>query len=171
MLFDLLNFLTFEKDILLVNLKYYYNKPDEHFPTSMQILFIESVYVPDHNYLSYFKGKYHGNQRTFLKFWKLSTDKKSKDFIEFKVHLIHIQETGPSIFFILQYWFYAIYTLVRWQSKTLLAIDDHRSIIARKSVFNCNLLPVWQQMAIQNTVSDNYWTTFVNSIYYYIIYK
>ena len=40
------------------------------------------------------------------------------------------------------------------QSKTLLTDDEHGSKIARNSVFNCHLLPVWRQMAIENSVSN-----------------
>ena len=36
--------------------------------------------------------------------------------------------------------------------------------ITRNSVFACHLSPVGQQMAIENTVSNNLWSTFVDSI-------
>ena len=39
----------------------------------------------------------------------------------------------------------AIITPGRWQSKTLLTTDKHGSNIARNSVFDCHLSPVWRQ--------------------------
>ena len=41
----------------------------------------------------------------------------------------------------------------RRKSKTLLTIDERGSKIDRNSVFDCHLLPVWRQMAIENAVS------------------
>ena len=40
------------------------------------------------------------------------------------------------------------------QSKTLFTIDECGLKIARNSVFDCHLLPVWRQMAIKNYVSN-----------------
>ena len=42
----------------------------------------------------------------------------------------------------------------RWQSKTLPTIDERGSKIDRNSVFDCHLSPVWRQMAIENSVSN-----------------
>ena len=46
----------------------------------------------------------------------------------------------------------------------LLTIDDLGSKFARNSVFDCHLSPIWQQMAIKNSVSNNFLSTFVDSI-------
>ena len=46
----------------------------------------------------------------------------------------------------------------RRQSKTLLTIHEHGSKIARNSVFDIRLSPVRQQMAINNSVSNNFLT-------------
>ena len=48
------------------------------------------------------------------------------------------------------------YTQGRQQSKTLLTIDEPQSKIARNSVFDCHLSPNWRQMAIKNSVSNNF---------------
>ena len=40
------------------------------------------------------------------------------------------------------------------QSKTLFTIDEHRSKVTTTSVFDCQLSPVRQLMAIENSVSD-----------------
>ena len=48
-------------------------------------------------------------------------------------------------------------TLGRWQSKTLLAIDERGSNIARNSVFDCHLSPIGRQMAIENSVSNDFY--------------
>ena len=45
----------------------------------------------------------------------------------------------------------AQYTPDRRQLKTLLAIDERGSKIARSSFFDCRLLPLWRQMAIENS--------------------
>ena len=45
----------------------------------------------------------------------------------------------------------------RRRSKTLLAIKDHGSKIARNSVFYCYLSPVGRQMAIEKSVSDDFY--------------
>ena len=50
------------------------------------------------------------------------------------------------------------------QSKTLLTIDERGSKTARNSVFNCHLSPVGRQMAIENSVSNDFLATFVDSI-------
>ena len=55
-------------------------------------------------------------------------------------------------------------TLDRQQSKMLLTIDERGSKIARNSVFDCNLSPNWRQMAIENSVSNNFLFMFVDSI-------
>ena len=52
----------------------------------------------------------------------------------------------------------------RRQSKTLQTIDERGSIIARNSVFYCHLSPVGRQMTIENSVSNDNWSTFVDSI-------
>ena len=55
----------------------------------------------------------------------------------------------------------------RRQSKTLLTlltINQHRLKITRNSVFDCHLCPVGQQMAIENSVSNDFSSTFVKSI-------
>ena len=52
----------------------------------------------------------------------------------------------------------------RWQSKTLLTIDERGSKFARNSVFDCHLSPVRRQMAIKNSVSNDFLFTFVDSI-------
>ena len=57
-----------------------------------------------------------------------------------------------------------IFTLGRRQSKTLLTIDERGSNIARNGVFDCHLSPVWRQMAIKNSVSNGFLSTFVDSI-------
>ena len=50
------------------------------------------------------------------------------------------------------------------QSKTLLTIEEHRSKIEINSVFDCHLWPAWQQMTIENSVSNVFLPTFVHSI-------
>ena len=40
------------------------------------------------------------------------------------------------------------------QSKMLLTIEECGSKMARNSVFDCHLSPVWRQMAIKNSVSN-----------------
>ena len=53
----------------------------------------------------------------------------------------------------------------RRRLKTLSTIDTERgSKIDRNSVFDCHLSPVGRQMAIENTVSINYCSTFLDSI-------
>ena len=44
----------------------------------------------------------------------------------------------------------------RWQSKTLLTIDERGSKIDRNSVYDCHLSPVGRQMAIENSVSNDF---------------
>ena len=51
----------------------------------------------------------------------------------------------------------------RRQFKTLWASDECGSQISRTSVFDCHLSPVGQQMAINNYISNDLWSTFVNS--------
>ena len=50
------------------------------------------------------------------------------------------------------------------QSKRLLSINECGSIIARNSVSDCHLSPVWRQMAIENSDSNDFLSTFVDSI-------
>ena len=50
------------------------------------------------------------------------------------------------------------------QSKTLLTIDERGSEIATASVFDCQWLPVGQLMAIEKSVSNYFWSTFVDNI-------
>ena len=52
----------------------------------------------------------------------------------------------------------------RRQSKTLSTIDERGSKIDRNSVFDSHLSPVWRQMAIENTVSIDFLSTFLDSI-------
>ena len=52
----------------------------------------------------------------------------------------------------------------RRQSKTLSTIDERASKIDRNSVFDCDLSPAWRQMAIENTVSFDFLSTFLDSI-------
>ena len=52
----------------------------------------------------------------------------------------------------------------RWQSKTVITIDKNGSKIAGNSVFDCYLSPVRRQMAIENSVSNDFLSTFVDSI-------
>ena len=44
----------------------------------------------------------------------------------------------------------------RRQSKTLLTIDEPGSKLARNSVFDCNLSPVGRQVAVENSVSNDF---------------
>ena len=46
----------------------------------------------------------------------------------------------------------------------LSTIDGRGSKIDRNSVFDCHLSPVWQQMAIENSVSNKFLSTFLDSI-------
>ena len=57
-----------------------------------------------------------------------------------------------------------INTLDRRQLKVLLTIDEHGSKIARNSAFDCRLLPVGRQMAIKNSVSHDFLSTFVDIV-------
>ena len=47
----------------------------------------------------------------------------------------------------------------------LLTIDHGGPKITRNIIFNSHLSPVGQQMAIENSVSKDFWSTFFNSIY------
>ena len=40
--------------------------------------------------------------------------------------------------------------------KNVNTVNEGRSIIFKNSVFDCHLSPDWQQMAIENTVSDDF---------------
>ena len=44
----------------------------------------------------------------------------------------------------------------RWQSKTFLTVDKRRSKIHRNIVFDCHLSPLGRQMAMENSVSENF---------------
>ena len=46
----------------------------------------------------------------------------------------------------------------------LLTIDEHGSKIARNSIFDCHLSPVGRQMAIKNSVSNDFLSTLIDSI-------
>ena len=60
---------------------------------------------------------------------------------------------------------FSSYTPGRRQSKTLLTIDERRSKIARNSVFYCHLSPVGRQMAIKNSVSNDFFLSmFIDSV-------
>ena len=52
----------------------------------------------------------------------------------------------------------------RLQSKKLSTIDKRRSKINRNSVLDCHLSPVGRQMTIENTVSIDLWSMFLDSI-------
>ena len=52
----------------------------------------------------------------------------------------------------------------RRQSKTLLTIDVRGLRIVRNSVFHCHLSTDWRQMAIENTLSSDVWSTLVDRI-------
>ena len=56
------------------------------------------------------------------------------------------------------------FTPGRRQSKTLSTIDERGSKIEWNSVFDSHLSPMWRQMAIENTVSFDFWSTFLDSI-------
>ena len=55
-------------------------------------------------------------------------------------------------------------TAGRRQAKTLFAIDKRGSNIDRNSVFDCHLSPVGRHMTIENSVSNDFLSTFVDSI-------
>ena len=59
---------------------------------------------------------------------------------------------------------FAKITLDRWQSKMLLKVDERGSKIARNSVFGCHLSPRGRQMATENSVSNDIFFTFIDSI-------
>ena len=46
----------------------------------------------------------------------------------------------------------------------LIAIDERGSKTARNSVLDCHLSPVWRQMAIENSVSNDFLSTFFDII-------
>ena len=50
------------------------------------------------------------------------------------------------------------------QSKTLFTVDECGSDIATTSVFDCQLSPVGRLMPIENSVSDYFWSTFVDNV-------
>ena len=50
----------------------------------------------------------------------------------------------------------------RWQTKTFRTIDERGSKIARNRVFDYHLSPDWRQMVIENPVSNDFRSTFVN---------
>ena len=45
----------------------------------------------------------------------------------------------------------------RWQSTTLLTVDERESKIAGNSVFDCHLSPIRQQMAFEYSVSNDFY--------------
>ena len=51
-----------------------------------------------------------------------------------------------------------------WQSKTLFSMEERGSEIATTSVFDCHLSLVGRLMAIEKTVSNYFWSKFVDSI-------
>ena len=57
-----------------------------------------------------------------------------------------------------------ILTIDRGQSKMLLTIDKCGSKFARNSVFDCHLSQVGRQMANKNPVSNNFLSTFADTI-------
>ena len=52
----------------------------------------------------------------------------------------------------------------RRQSKTLSTINERGSKIVRNCAFDCHLSPVWRQMAIKNSVSNDFLSTFLDNI-------
>ena len=46
----------------------------------------------------------------------------------------------------------------------LFTMDKRRSKIDRNSVFDCHLSPIGRQMTIKNSASNNFLSTFVDSI-------
>ena len=75
--------------------------------------------------------------------------------------IIHaISQNKMSIFIFLGILFaYSIRVLLHEdysQSKTLLTINERGSKIARNSVFDCHLSPAGRQMAIKNSVSNDF---------------
>ena len=62
------------------------------------------------------------------------------------------------------YFFYSTLSPDRRQSKALLTIDERGSKTARNSVLDCHLSPVWRQMAIENSVSNDFLSTFFDII-------
>ena len=50
------------------------------------------------------------------------------------------------------------------KSKTLLTIDEPGSEIATASVFDCQRSPVGRLIAIEKSVSNYFWSTFVDNI-------
>ena len=57
-----------------------------------------------------------------------------------------------------------IITWDRRQLKMLFTIDECGSKIVKSRVFDCHLSPDWRQMAIKNTVSSDFLSTFLHSI-------
>ena len=56
----------------------------------------------------------------------------------------------------------------RRQSNTRFTIDKRGSKIDKNSVSNCHLSPVGRQMTIKNSVSNDFLSTFVDSIEFLI---
>ena len=56
------------------------------------------------------------------------------------------------------------YSRGRRQSKTLLTIDERGSEIDRYSVYDCHLSPIGRQMAVENSVSNDFLSSFVARI-------
>ena len=61
-------------------------------------------------------------------------------------------------------WTVCIITPGRRQSKTHFTVDERGLKIARNRVFNCHLSPIGRQMANENSVSNDFSSTFVDSI-------
>ena len=57
-----------------------------------------------------------------------------------------------------------MFTTGRLQSKTLLTIDERGSKLARNNDFDCHLSLVGRQKAIKNSVSNDFLSSFVDSI-------
>ena len=62
--------------------------------------------------------------------------------------------------------FYCSCRGIKWllQLKTLIKLDEFGSKIARNSVFDCHLSPVGRQMAIKISVSNYFYSSYVDSI-------
>ena len=72
----------------------------------------------------------------------------------YSARLIH---TNSGTFKPASYFSIAYTTPGRRQSKTLSTIDERGSKINRNSVFDFHLSPAWRQMAIENTVSIDFY--------------
>ena len=65
--------------------------------------------------------------------------------------------------------FYLLGVFSHWigGNRIALTIDKRRSKIARNSAFDCLLSPVWRLMVIKNPVSNNFVSSFVESINFF----